>query len=108
MSLKIFIWCFFIGVRVNLFQLQGKIYQADYIKIFYIRRWIRTLPIFFIALISFSIIFHKFDYDTLKYLFFIQKIYPDFLTSDYMAIAWSLSIEEWFYLLFPIFLVYFN
>ena len=25
-----------------------------------------------------------------------------------MAIAWSLSIEEWFYLLFPIFLIFFN
>jgi len=25
-----------------------------------------------------------------------------------MAIAWSLAIEEWFYLLFPIFLIFFN
>ena len=68
----------------------------------------RTLPIFFIALICFSIIFRNFNYDTLKYLFFIQKIYPNFLNSDYMVVAWTLSVEEWFYLLFPISLVLLN
>ena len=68
----------------------------------------RTLPIFFIALICFSIIFRNFNYDTLKYLLFIQKIYPNFLNSDYMVVAWTLSVEEWFYLLFPIFLILLN
>ena len=78
------------------------------LKIFYIRRWMRTLPIFFIALIFFSLFFNNYSYDTLKYLFFIQKIYPNFVKNDYFFVAWSLSIEEWFYFIFPIFLILFN
>ena len=46
--------------------------------------------------------------EMLIFFYILEKIYPNFLTVDYMAIAWSLSIEEWFYLLFPIFLVFFN
>ena len=105
----LFVDMFFVLSGFVLYPQLIKIYNnKKNLKIFYMRRWLRTLPIFFIALITFSIIFQNFNYDTLKYLFFIQKIYPDFLTSDYMTIAWSLSIEEWFYLLFPIFLIFFN
>ena len=105
----LFVDMFFVLSGFVLYPQLTKIYNnKKNLKIFYMRRWLRTLPIFFIALITFSIVFQNFNYDTLKYLFFIQKIYPDFLTSDYMAIAWSLSIEEWFYLLFPIFLIFFN
>ena len=105
----LFVDMFFVLSGFVLYPQLTKIYNnKKNLKIFYMRRWLRTLPIFFIALITFSIVFQNFNYDTLKYLFFIQKIYPNFLTVDYMAIAWSLSIEEWFYLLFPIFLVFFN
>ena len=105
----LFVDLFFVLSGFVLYPQLKKVYiNRKNIKIFYIRRWIRTLPIFFIALISFSIIFHKFDSDTLKYLFFIQKVFPNFLLSDYMIVAWSLSVEEWFYLIFPIFLILFN
>jgi len=53
-------------------------------------------------------LFSKFDGDTLKYLFFVQKISPNFLELDYFSIAWSLSVEEFFYFIFPIFLIVFN
>ena len=47
-----------------------------------------------------------FSFDFFKYLFFVQKIFPNFLTNDYFPVAWSLSIEEIFYLLFPLLLIY--
>ena len=44
--------------------------------------------------------------DFFKYLLFIQKIIPNFLSSDYYPVAWSLSIEEFFYLFFPLILIF--
>ena len=77
-------------------------------KIFYLRRWYRTIPPYLIALIVYSILFSKFDLDTLKYLFFIQNISDSFVQNEYFYVAWSLAIEEFFYLIFPIFLIFFN
>ena len=77
-------------------------------KIFYLRRWYRTIPPYLIALLVYSILFTKFDLDTLKYLFFIQNISDSFTSFEYFYVAWSLAIEEFFYLLFPIFLIILN
>jgi len=85
-----------------------KINSIKNLKIFFYRRWIRTIPLFILCLITFSILFKKFDTDTLKYLFLIQNIYPNFLTFNYINVIWSLSIEEYFYLLFPLLLICFR
>ena len=75
--------------------------------IFYQRRWIRTLPLYFIVIFLVSAIFNEvFGKDFFKYLLFIQKIIPNFLSSDYYPVAWSLSIEEFFYLFFPLILIF--
>ena len=75
--------------------------------IFYKRRWIRTLPLYIILLLVVSALMGElFSSDFFKYLFFIQKILPNFVTNDYFPIAWSLSIEELFYLLFPIVIIF--
>lgn len=89
-------------------QLSKVFYNSNLIKIFYYRRWIRTLPTYFLALLIFSIMFNKFDLDTLKLTFLIQNIKTNFLDENYMFIAWSLSIEEYFYLIFPFFLILLN
>ena len=47
-------------------------------------------------------------YDFFKYFFFLQDIVPDFLETSYYPVVWSLSIEEFFYLIFPIFLISIN
>ena len=75
--------------------------------IFYKRRWIRTLPLYLIILILVSILTKQFfSEDFFKYFFLIQKFFPDFIYSDYYSVAWSLSIEEFFYLLFPLILIF--
>ncbi len=85
-----------------------KINSRENLKIFWYRRWIRTLPLFIICLITFSFLFKKFDEDTVKYFFLIQNIYPNFLNTDYISVLWSLSIEEYFYILFPLLLFFFK
>jgi peptidoglycan/LPS O-acetylase OafA/YrhL len=75
--------------------------------LFYQRRWIRTLPLYFIVIFLVSSIFDEvLGKDFFKYLLFIQKIIPNFLSSDYYPVAWSLSIEEFFYLFFPLILIF--
>ncbi|SVD92257.1 uncharacterized protein METZ01_LOCUS445111, partial [marine metagenome] len=104
-----FVEFFFVLSGFVLFPQLKKVYDnAKNIKIFYFRRWLRTIPPYVVALVCYSILFSKFDIDTLKYLFFIQKISENFLELDYFSIAWSLSVEEFFYFIFPIFLIIFN
>ena len=74
--------------------------------IFYKRRWIRTLPLYIIMLFVVSALTGElFSKDFFKYLFLVQKTFPEFITNDYYPVAWSLSIEEFFYFLFPIYLI---
>ena len=65
----LFVDMFFVLSGFVLYPQLIKIYNnKKNLKIFYMRRWLRTLPIFFIALITFSIVFQNFNYDTLKNL----------------------------------------
>ena len=81
--------------------------KKDNLLIFYKRRWLRTLPLFVVVLIFISVLTNNlFSSDFLKYLFLIQKSFPNFIITDYYPVAWSLSIEEFFYILFPIILIF--
>ena len=81
----------------------GKI--KDY-KVFLMRRWYRTIPLYVLSLILTSIILNKiFTVDFIKYLFFVQNFIKIIVEVDYFSISWSLSVEEWFYIIFPLFLI---
>ena len=104
----IFVEIFFILSGFVLFKQLNKVYtNKKNLKIFYLRRWYRTIPLYLIALIFFTVLSNSYNLDFLKYIFFIQKIVPEFVTNDYFMVAWSLSIEELFYLLFPLYLIFF-
>ena len=106
----LFVEFFFVLSGFVLFPQILKIYDnKKNLLIFYKRRCLRTLPLYFLSLIIVSIITKNLlSFDFLKYLFLIQNILPDTLTNDFFPIVWSLSIEEFFYFLFPIIILIVN
>jgi peptidoglycan/LPS O-acetylase OafA/YrhL len=68
------------------------------IKDFYVRRWFRTLPLYYLLLlIKFIVQPAGFP---LTALVFIHPLFPADI--EYFRASWSLAVEEWFYLLFPL------
>ena len=76
------------------------------IAVFYIRRWFRTLPLFwlFIAinvLLEFFLRNRRLTLtEILGHGFFLQNFAA--LKMSFFGKSWSLAVEEWFYLLFPL------
>ncbi len=90
---------------LNFFELNKK----KYLKVFLLRRWLRTIPAFWISLIFMSSITYDFNfYDFFLYALFFQNLFNNINNFDYFIIAWSLAIEEWFYIIFPIYIIYFS
>jgi peptidoglycan/LPS O-acetylase OafA/YrhL len=70
---------------------------------FLVRRWMRTLPPYLIALALFTIAFDGFfSHDFNRYALFLQNLTGVAVVNDYFQISWSLSVEEWFYIAFPL------
>ena len=75
------------------------------LKIFIIRRWLRTLPLYFAILPVYAVGNYwldpvkNADVPLWKYIFFIQNFFK--VQPTFFGVSWSLSVEEWFYLLFP-------
>jgi peptidoglycan/LPS O-acetylase OafA/YrhL len=67
---------------------------------FWIRRWYRTLPLYYTVVILRFIFFDSsLGWKVIVYFFFLQN---NFVGIDFMPVSWSLVIEEWFYLVIPI------
>ena len=75
---------------------------------FWVRRWFRTLPNYYLVLILNIIVVYlgliKEDFSQFnwKFFLFIHNFSGPFY--GFFWESWSLSVEEWFYLLFPIIL----
>lgn len=73
---------------------------------FWKRRWFRTLPNYYLILglnlllVKLSLVDINWESFNLRYLIFMQNF--AWSITPFFRESWSLSIEEWFYLLFPI------
>jgi peptidoglycan/LPS O-acetylase OafA/YrhL len=90
------------------------------LRVFWFRRWFRTLPAYgFVLLLNVGIFLAELTrHNTIKasikqivlvdklwtYCFFVQNLFAN-LPSNFFPESWSLSVEEWFYLLLPLLLI---
>lgn len=88
-------------------------YNFTVIRKFWIRRWFRTLPNYYIVLLI-NIVFVYFatqefvlkDTSNFLYFLFLQNSWQ--AQPNFFIESWSLCIEEWFYILIPVFLLLFS
>lgn len=95
---------FLIG-RILVDQITNAQFEFQDVKSFWIRRWLRTLPAYYFVLII--LIIHRVMTNSaespqqmLQYFFFVQNVSDGGIY--FFRESWSLSIEEWFYLLTPV------
>lgn len=88
-----------------LIQLGPRLRHPAVLAEFYVRRWFRTLPLFWLFLaINVAIEWwgraHRLtSAEVLGHAFFLRNL--DAPRMAFFAESWSLAVEEWFYLLFP-------
>jgi len=80
-------------------QVIGK--PARNLRTFLFRRWMRTIPPYLVALLCVSYVTGQlWSADFARYAFYLQNLFFQANVNDYYPVAWSLSVEEWFYVTF--------
>jgi peptidoglycan/LPS O-acetylase OafA/YrhL len=69
--------------------------------VFLVRRWMRTIPPYLVALIVIAALTgNLMTADFARYLFYVENLFSSANHVDFYPVAWSLAVEEWFYVLF--------
>ncbi len=72
---------------------------------FWKKRWFRTLPLYYAVLfLKFIFVDHSIGTNIFYYIVFLQS---NFYGIDFLPVSWTLVVEEWFYLLMPLFFIVF-
>lgn len=89
------------SILIKVLEREGATFKA--ISGFWMRRWLRTLPNYFFVL-TVIVILHAATFpEVWKFYLFSQNVYTSH--PSFFPEAWSLSVEEWFYLLTPLLLI---
>ena len=82
------------------------------IKDFWVRRWFRTLPAYYLALLIYASLDYYFypqpffgEPYKLLYIVFLQNFFTEI--HEFFRSSWTLSVEEWFYLCLPLWMIFF-
>ena len=61
----------------------------------------RTIPPYVVALVVIALLTgNLMTADFVRYLFYVENLFSSANHVDFYPVAWSLAVEEWFYLLF--------
>jgi peptidoglycan/LPS O-acetylase OafA/YrhL len=71
---------------------------------FWIKRWFRTLPLYYAVLFIKFMVDHDIGWNILYYMFFLQS---NFYGVQFYPVSWTLVVEEWFYFLIPFYFLIF-
>ena len=100
------------GILVNIND-RSDHFNLIVIQKFWIRRWFRTLPAYYLMILINTILFffanNQFIFGGINgwsYILFLQNFSNQ--KQSFFSESWSLCIEEWFYLLIPLFIFFFN
>jgi peptidoglycan/LPS O-acetylase OafA/YrhL len=92
-----------------LLEIQCRDPSAKAVKIFLIRRWMRTLPLYYLVLMA-CVVFPEIEPNAreniLAYFLLMQNLFTRMPSSNWFGISWSLTIEEWSYVALPILAFY--
>ncbi len=82
-------------------------FSAGDLKTFWIKRWFRTIPLYYcIVIIKFVFIDHSPGWNIGYYFLFLQN---NFYGISFLGVSWTLVLEEWFYLIMPLlFFIFFK
>lgn len=98
------------GIFIKKYIHHQKAITHSFIISFWKKRWVRTIPIYVFALLLNYVVLTfvlniEIDFP-FKYFLFLQNF--DSVHPVFFPEAWSLAIEEWFYILLPVFFLYKN
>jgi len=91
--------------------IDGNTFDKKLLFNFWKRRWYRTLPTYFLILTLLTVLNYLFIDNfslltTFKFYTFSQNLFYD-SPIGFFTEAWSLSVEEWFYLTTPLLIIFF-
>lgn len=96
------------GILIKNYEKEER-FNMDSVLYFWKRRWFRTLPNYYLILlvnILVAIFIGRFDFSDWRYYSFLI-FFQNFISEhpSFFGEAWSLAVEEWFYISFPIILL---